>query len=259
MDETNLPAAQGTQTEGNSETQQQQDQQQNQQVEQRKSGAEARIDELVAKFHEQSRISEQLLATIAEQQATIAALQSRTAQTQEREEVLDIDPDEARRLHYIVEKATAPLKQEIQALRGHMVQAASSTQMAEVQAQLQKLNNPAVSRRVEELIAKWRRDGTFGSVATPIDALKIAAGELALGQLGPVMQSRDERGRFNSLGAPTLPGHAGGTPAPRRGTLQPEDVLNQVQDLNELSFEQLDKLLNTIEQKYPDGVPLYKG
>ena len=127
--------------------------------------------------------------------------------------------------------------------------------MQQVQGKLAKLNDPAVTARVQQLLNQWRQDGRLQQgIVTPGNAYFLAMGEKADGTLGQAAGSNNERQQFNGI-QPLM-----GSPQVRQqvqtgGGITPETQLASV-DLNEMSPAQVTKLLNEIENKYPDGVPL---
>ena len=228
------------------------------------SGVESRINELVAKFHESERERTKLMGTIAEQQSTLAAIQARNAQPVEREDVVpqDFDVTNPAHLHAIINRATAaatkPLQDRVNQLTNQFSSNQISSQMAELGTKLQKLNNPEVANRVDSLVAAWRKSGHLDSgVATPKDAYLIAMGEWADGQLGGAFQNRDERGRFNAAGGVVGVQNGGGGRPATRGGAQIEEAFNDL-DLNTLSSSDLNKLIDELDRRNPDGVPLKK-
>jgi hypothetical protein len=248
MDEETLPSAQGTDTEPNSETTQPQVNQETKAQE----GIQQRINELTARFHESERSREALMSTIAEQQTAIAQMTQRLTVPEEPEE---LDPTNPAHLQRIIEKATAPLHQKLEQMNAQAVNAQVNTVMADVQAKLKKLNNPSVAARVNQLVATWDRGGQLKSgVATPRDALLIAMGELAEGQLLGGAQSRDERRAFNAGGG-VMAGQSIRATRDMQTSAGLEETLSNV-DLNDLPFDQLNALIGEIEKKHPDGVPL---
>src|SRR3990167_5483444 len=192
MDPTN-PVAQG----------QQDDQSQSTPAPEQNAGIQKRIDELVAKAHESERTAQQLMATVAEQQATIAQMNARQVeQPQVQEEQLD--PSDPANLPAIIQRsirqATEPLQKQIQQLSTQRTNDNVQTEMQAVQAKLQKLNNPAVTARVQQLLSQWRRDGRLqqGQV-TPGNAYFLAVGEAADGTLGQAQDSNTDRQQFNGI------------------------------------------------------------
>lgn len=205
------------------------------------NGVEKRIDELVSKFHQADRDNTELRRLHAEQQATINQLTGLIAQQRQpqvREEAPEIDPDDARKISYIVREATAPLQRQLADLTASMAQSQVGTEMSEVRAQLQKINNPAVARRVDELLKVWKQDGRLATrSAVPMDALRLAAGELALGMLGEGVSNHDQRRSFNEGGLPPLSAAGGGSV--RKTASAPITASRGEADLLDMSSDQL--------------------
>lgn len=167
-------------------------------------GIQQRIDQLTAKFHSAERHNQ----VLAEQNQKLLDLLAKSGQPQQTEAAPEIDPEDAKRLDYFLKQATAPLMKEIESLKASASQQRVAAGYSEVQHQLEKVNNPAVTQRVNELISGWQRNGWLGTVATPTDALRMAIGEVALGQLTGAAGAREEQGRFNAMSVP-LGGHGG--------------------------------------------------
>lgn len=203
-----------------------------------------------------------MLQSLAEAQLQNTKLQQLLMQQgQQQGQQEELDPNNPVHLQKLLEraaeKATAPLLQRMEQLTTQVHETRLNPEMHQVQTQLAKLNNPLVAARVDALLGQWRSTGALQSgVATPLDALKIAMGESAMGQLGVANQSRDERGRFNRTDTtPVLTGQAGGRRAPVNQVAPLEMQLQQA-NLNDMSEAQLSKLIADIEAKNPDGVDL---
>lgn len=222
------------------------------------AGVDKRIGELLSRQRELqdnfNRVMEQNTELLA-QNAQLAA----RAVPQVQEPQFEIDPEEAKKLDYVVGRATAPLKAEIQRLQASQRQAIISSQSADVQAKLAKLNDPAVTARVQELVRAWTHPDSPYRNATPGDALRIAMGEKALGMLGQQDDNRQELERFNANAQP-LTAHGGGrtapnaAPAPSQRQSATERLDNA--DLSNLSMQDLDKLIQDAEKENPNGIPI---
>jgi hypothetical protein len=225
------------------------------------AAVQARIDEINAQFHNAQRINEQLIAQNNELLAQVRGNQNREVVTEAPVELPEgVDPSVATVLEKVVERATAPLKKQLAEMSGAMsrtnLSARDAQVLASIQPKLAKINNPLVTARVSELVNQWRNDPEQKFAhATPDDALRIAAGEAALGMLGAqeATQNRDDRGRFNA-NANVLPGAGGRTQQAKPNQQKPvEERLREIPDLNKLSPKELFALNKELDAKYPDG------
>lgn len=215
-------------------------------------GVQKRFDELTAKMRDYERLYQDSVGTNNQLLAALAQAQTQGMQPRSQEPEIEIDPEEARKLEYIIGKTQAPLMKKIEQLQAQVVQTRNGGAMGEVQAQLQKYNNPALTSEVHRLLKQWEQNGHLqNGVTVPTDALDLALGKMA--RTDPAGQSRAARERFNAGGAP-LSQHGGAASRrvePRGSTEGFNDM-----DLNSLSPTQLAKYIDDIESKYPDGVPL---
>ena len=160
------------------------------------SGFQARIDELTARFHESQRTVDAQNLTI---QQLIAAQAAAAAQPQyqvQQEPVPEMDPEEQRKLDYLIKKSQAPLMEEIQRLQGMM--GTQLVQGAATHPVLQQYNRPELNQRVQQLVNDFNKRGLIQrGIATVDDAVKIAVGEFAMKEFTSRQPGRDERGRFN--------------------------------------------------------------
>ncbi len=252
MDQDSNPIAQGPQADAGSSATQAEAPVANE-------GFQKRIDELVAKHHDSERSINQLMSQNSELLAALARNQAAQAQApQEQAPSIPegLDPSIAQYFEHSVKKMQEPLLRHIQQLEGRVSQGQVQSQLGSVSVKLQKLNQPAVSARVEQLLKGWVNHPVFRE-ATADDAYKIALGEYAEGQLtaqSAAAQSRNERGQFNS-GSAVMGGHSGSGRPARQGV----DVANLLNtaDLNNISPMQLNKLLEEADRQNPDGIPLY--
>lgn len=220
-------------------------------------GVQARIDELTAKLYEKdsqfNRIMEQnneLLAQLAlRQEAQFAAQQ----QPQAPDPALALDPEDAKKLEHFFQQRMAPLQQQLEQTRRALEQYQVRDTETQAEAQLRQVNNPAVERRVNDLMRAWQNHPTYRG-ATKMDALKIAMGEYAMGNLGTSvgMQQRNERGRFAANSVAPVASAVGRAPPPQA----PVQAAQLPSNLSELTFEQLQRLNEEIDKQYPEGIPL---
>jgi len=214
-------------------------------------GIQSRIDQLVARIHEGERRQNELLAKNTE---LMQKLTERNLPAQPAEEAPEIDPEDAKKIDYFVNKRTSALSQQVEQLTGTLKQAQTGAAMAQVEEKLSKLKNPAVAARTRELVAAWQKDPRFAH-ATPNDAYYLALGEAAEGKLGAASTSQTQRTAFNDGGAPVATGH-GGSPKPIPPGQQPIEKQLEAADLNEMSFDDLTNLTRGLDAKFPHGIPL---
>jgi len=214
-------------------------------------GIQARIDQLVARIHEGERRQNELQAKNTE---LMQKLLESNLPAQPAEEAPEIDPEDAKKIDYVVKQRTSALTQQVEQLTGTLKQTQMGAAMAQVEEKLTKLNNPAVAVRTRELVAAWQKDPRFAH-ATPNDAYYLALGEAAEGKLGAAAPSQTQRQAFNDGGVPVATGH-GGSPRPVPPGQQPVEQQLAAADLNELSFSDLSALTQKIDQKFPNGIPL---
>lgn len=145
---------------------------------------------------------------------------------QEPDPLQDMDPDEATRLSTIitraVEAATKPLKVQINELSGHTAQRVQRERYEQIR---QVVGDDQVATRAAKLVEDWQKDPKKGGWSLE-DSIIYAAGEAIVREKLAKLQSRNERGQFNSMGAPISqqPGGSGGA-APRRNGRKTEDQM----------------------------------
>lgn len=247
--DTNDPIAQGR----DEQTQTQQDQQQAPQPPAVPEGVQARFDEFTARLREAERRNEQLLMQNNELLAKLTTGLMPQQQAPQ-EPPLDIDPEEERKLRRLFAQWSKPLETKIQQQEQYIQTREQAQVAAEVDAQVKALKNPALEARVNQLVQAWNSPGSPYKGATKRDALFIALGEATLNQLPGAQQARDELGRFNKQSQVVAP--TGGRPVPAQRAPEVEQVLAATEDMNNLSWEQLQKLNEEIDKKYPNGIPL---
>lgn len=203
-----------------------------------------RLDQVIGQLRGMERTNAQQQELMAQQAATIANLTATKAPAIAAPEIAEED---AVKIAYIVEKATAPIRAQMQQMSAMLSQTRVEPRMEAARAQLAKINNPAIQNRYDQLIDMWKKDGRLQSgSAAPADALKIAAGEFALGQLEEVGNSAQQRREFNGGFQPL--NNAGG-----RGGAQKAKTTVIEKDMTEMSVEELTKSLEADQQSNPDG------
>lgn len=246
----NDPTAQGTQAEASGSGDQSNVEQKQVITPDPMSGIQKRVDQLVGQFHEAQRENAELRGFISQLQA------DRNAPRQEAPP--EIDADDAKKISYIVREATAPLQRQIAELSSAIAQTRVGGEMTQVQAQLQKIKNPLVSERVNELLTLWKRNGGLASGAyTPMDAVRVAAGEFALGMIGDQSANLAERTAFNGAGGPPLAA-SGGNAGARKTQSAPvtASTVPSTKEIGEMSVEELGQFIKQEEAKNPGGLSL---
>lgn len=177
-------------------------------------GIQKRFDEMTARFHQADR--ERAEAHAQNKQLMDRILQLQQGTQAQPQEVPEIDPDDMKKLEYVIGRALEPLKRRNEELAQLLQQTQVGSATAAVEAQLAKLNNPQVADRTKQLIAGWSQAGVLGRVATPEDALKMALGEAMLNGLGGNAQVAQVQNQFNSMPGAIMQGVAGGNQQVRR-------------------------------------------
>lgn len=148
-------------------------------------GVQARIDELTAKFRQ---AEDQLAAKDAQITAILASIASgqgsRNAAQEPAQPPVEIDPDEQKKLDYLLAQRMGPLQA--------MIERLERTQVAQQFQQYEQQVPPEVLKRSQELQLAWARSGKQGWV--PQDALTYAYGEynLKAAQTGQARQAQHQ-------------------------------------------------------------------
>ena len=156
-----------------------------------------RFEEVYAKLKERERQIDKLLETNNTLAERVAVANAPKPQQQDPDPLDDMDPAEAERTRRIIEAVTRPLKEELQALRGHTVKSQLDREWDEVASLYD--DQPQVIEKAKALYATWQKNGYTGW--RPADAIPHALGMLAHDERVKTRVSRDEKGRFNT--APT--------------------------------------------------------
>lgn len=174
-------------------------------------GIQKRINELTAKLYEQQARADAYAAQLAQQAALqVQQPQVATPQVDEVEAALSgldqINPEVGQTMKAVLKSIQAKTEAQVKALQAQFQAQADVGKVTSVATQF-GVQDPAIVRRAQELIASWRSNGLqFGAD----DALRFAAGELAL---QPKQQPRQTDGRYAPVDAVmTSPG---APPAPR--------------------------------------------
>lgn len=176
-------------------------------------------------YANQKDLERRLNEQIEKNNLILAEIASRSAPKPEPEPdpLQDMDPDEAMRLSTIVtravERATAPLKQEITTLRGHTARRVEQEQFEQIK---QVVGDDKIANRANQLLQQWEQRGLKGWSMK--DAIIQAAGEAVVGEKLSKAQPRSERSEFNRMGAPVA-SQPGGQGGPRRKTQKSEDEM----------------------------------
>lgn len=253
-----LPTAQGTDTgDGLQATEQQANEQQvkvdsTRQAQPDLSGVQRRIDELVAKVHDRDRRIEQLVMQNNELLARVA-LSGVPVQKGDEEEMDDLTPEDRKRLERALSKALRPYEERLNRLDSYLHQQEQMAVAREVDQRLAKLNNPAVSAKVEELMRMWASSPNPAyRHATKRDAYLIALGMLHDEGLEKVTAARDEQGRFKS----NAQQHVVAGVATAKSRTQPSSPAILEKDVSEMSPDELAKFIEEVEKQNPNGLLL---
>lgn len=226
------------------------DQNQQPTAEQVQQGMQKRIDEITKQAHESKRQFDALMERHNEAVAMNAQLLSRIQQPQQEAEQVEIDPEEMRKIDFIVSRATAPLKAQIGQLTASLRGVSIGGELKEVQTKLTKLNKPEVTERTNQLLELWSdpRHPQHG-LATPSDAYKIALAEAVEAQYLNAEQSNAEREVFNPAAQP-LTGVHRSTTTPRGPAGDPIEHFNSLDtaDIGNMTPQELDKLITSTEK-----------
>lgn len=175
------------------------------------SGIEKRMGELTARWKSAAEESAAKDAQIAQLVQALASREERVAQP---EVQMDIDPDDRRKMESVISPAMKRLEQQYAQLERRL-------QTQQVQHVVSKVKDPRVAQRALQLEAQWAQRGLPGWTAE--DAVRYAAGEIALADQEAGGQAALERDRFNRGGSPVLAGHAN-PPAPRNQNTRPANL-----------------------------------
>lgn len=241
------------QQEGQQEGSQQQQQQEGQQTPPPQAVPIERFNQVYGELQDTKRGMASLQETLAQVQAIQAQLQA----PKPPEEVgPEIDPDDLKKIDFIVRRATAPLHARIEKLQGQVMDTRVEPQLDRAEESLAKLNNPTVTARARQLMQGLRQQGKLGSVYTPEECVKVALGEFAMGQLQQNIQNQNERQQYNSgagQGAPVGAGRQGSNQDTSRmpGTRK----MLESKKLEDLSLSELEQISTEYDKMYPEGVP----
>lgn len=243
------PTTQGTQAEAQGS-----DQQSNQNDQGATTIPMDRFNEVIAKANKLAEGIESQQGVIAQQQATIAQLQAQMVNVNRPPEPVapEIDPEDQKKIDYYVGRALTPVLNELKSLKANIGQARAEPQIDKVEQRLAQINNPAVTARTRELIRDLKARGELGSLYTADEALKVALGEFALGQLSQNQQNRQEQAQYNGGGVVPM-GQMGGGQKPKPGA-RPVTA-GVTKPLEDMSMQELEQYVNEQQTKYPEGVP----
>lgn len=246
--ENDLPTAQGTDAEN--ESQQSEQVQEPVQVAPPASevpaGVQKRLDELTAKFREKERQVEQLMM----QQNELLARQALATMPQAvPEEEDDLNPEDKKRLERYIAKTVKPLEEQLAKVNGFLQQQERASVDREVDQRLSKLNNPALAAKVEELMRNWANHPVYRT-ATKKDAYYIALGMLQDEGVENVSKARDEAGRFQKNAQQQV---VTGSPSSRSRAAAPAPVAFE-KDISEMSPDELVKYIEEADKQNPEGL-----
>lgn len=212
-----------------------------------------RFNEVIAKANKLAAGLEAQQGVIAQQQATIAALQAATVRPAAAEPPPpEVTPEDQEKINYYVNRALNPLMQKMESIERGLGQARSEPQIDKVEQKLATINNPVITARTREIMRDLKARGELGSLYTPDEVLRQAVGEFALGQLTQGAQNQNERQQYNGGGVMPL-GQVGGGQRPKSGGVsKPAAVQKSIEDM---TMQELDQYVAEQSQKYPEGIP----
>jgi hypothetical protein len=152
------------------------------------SGAEARINELTAKYREAERMNQEATVRtkayedqVSQLVQALAAQQSQRPAHEPEAPAINIDPETQKLLNYVLSPIQKQLK-DTQAQLAQMQQVGGAQQeFFHVDALGQQSKAPPeVVAAAKQTIMAWRAKGISASVANAKDALLLAAGEVAM-------------------------------------------------------------------------------
>jgi hypothetical protein len=217
-------------------------------------GVQKRIDELVAQRYERDRrIEEQnrrIDELIRQQNELLARLAMQATASAQRpvEEEDDLAPEDRAKLERYLSKAVKPLEEQIARLTQHIEHQQRQAIEREVDQKLERLGNPAVAAKVDELMRAWANHPLYKN-ATKQDAYYIALGMLHDQNIDTATRARDEKGRFASTAAQTQV-VAGTNGARGRQAPVPAFMNKPVEDMTP---EELDQFIAEAEKQNPNG------
>lgn len=169
-----------------------------------RSGVEARINELTAKFRSAERRAEQAEAQARE---AMAVLTQRLAQPQVTQEPDNTDPD----LKAALERHLSPLQQEIRKLSAKLE---AQGVEAEVRQQVGSEYPVEVVQIASRVMAEWKINGVRGNLE---DALDYAFGKYTRAQQQQGRTAEGQRQNFNRSASQVLSGQGGSGSPSRKG------------------------------------------
>lgn len=209
-----------------------------------------RFNEVYADSAQTKRTLAEMQKALAESQATIAAMQTQRVAPAPQDVAPEMDAEDVQKINYHVNKAVSPLLEEVRRLTAAVTQTRNEPQISAVQAKLQAINNPAITARTNELIEMWRKDGRLGKMYVPEDALNVAAGQFALGQLQTDAVTQGQRRELNQFQPLTQAGgrQAGAGSAPRKAAQARE------KDITEMTADEMKAFVDEQQKQNPDGL-----
>lgn len=148
---------------------------------------QSRFDEVTKRMRDEERARKAAEAQNAELLRALTARVTEIQQPQQREQAPEFEPEERKKLDYLLN----PLKQEIVQLRGALY---SSTAAQEVASVANSKTPPEVVQEAARVLAGWRQQGGRGN---PKDALAFAMGNYILGKGSEEQEVNQQRQDFN--------------------------------------------------------------
>lgn len=219
-----------------------------------------RFNQVYAQMQEQSRTMDELRSTLGQTTAALAAMQAQRQAPVQQEPQVEIDPSDAQKIDYIVSKrlnaVIQPLTETINELRAGVRSARVNPEVEAVKQQLAKIGNPVITARTMDLMSALEKNGALGTRYRPDEVLQKVVGEFSLGQLMGGAQNQQEQQQYNGGGFTPIAGQ-GRRPAQTARPAGQGRVASNLADkpLDQMNYDELQKLEQDLSSKYPGGVP----
>jgi hypothetical protein len=208
MDPTDIPAAQGQQTEAATQAPAEQPQLAAPQAD----GVQSRINELTAEKYRLQAENQAKDKAIAELMAQALQVQQRAAQVQAPQPQEpswdvpdDVDPSVLRAAEVIAQKQAYAMRKELEALKAQSQQLQVNSRVQQLQAEILASAPPGIDPRVimaaQQRAAQWAPT-PVGQYLTARDCLQFAAGDMALQGQQTAVAGRQQLAQFNASAQP---------------------------------------------------------
>lgn len=188
------------------------------------NGVEKRIAELVGRAKAAEEQANRAAQVAADKDSQIAELvRAVTAQQAGQLQQVpadDLDPEMRKQFERFNAPVMSRLEQTIARLEAQLGQ-------QQVRSVAASVGDPRIEARAQQLMDLWQQKRLSGW--TPEDAVRYAAGEIALAERSAASKTRDEKGRFNAGASGNLSGGSA-LPAATPSTTRPADLDRQSVD-----------------------------